>query len=403
MSRPRKPFRKTVTVADVNVTVYERKNSTPLWIDVTVGGKRRRISAGHSNRELALQEAQELAQDLAERSEAEWGPDLTLGCVVDVYMREKGPLLSPRWRQQIETQAHLFLEAWGHDLPVVAIDQTLADNYVDSRRSGRLTPTKGRTRGVRDGTIHAEFRSLKVVFNWAKRRRRPNGRPLLTGNPLDGLTWPKERNVRRPVASHDRFLQTLAMANTVDGSGRLRCALTLGRYTGRREGAICGLSASDLLMDEVAVRAALAAQGMDERKAEHFPFGGIRWRSDTDKMGTAWIVPISEQAPEEIDGYLQTSPRLGAVPLFPSDRDPMKPIGIYVMGRWLMEAERLAGLPKLEQGRWHPYRRLWATERKHVPVQDVAAAGGWNSVDTVLKVYQQSDPQGVLRAVTGSA
>ena len=73
------------------------------------------------------------------------------------------------------------------------------------------------------------------------------------------------------------------------------------------------------------------------------------------------------------------------------------------MGRWLMEAERLAGLPKLEQGRWHPYRRLWATERKHVPVQDVAAAGGWNSVETVLKVYQQSDPQGVLRAVTGSA
>ena len=81
----------------------------------------------------------------------------------------------------------------------------------------------------------------------------------------------------------------------------------------------------------------------------------------------------------------------------------MKPIGIYVMGRWLMEAERLAGLPKLEQGRWHPYRRLWATERKHVPVQDVAAAGGWNSVETVRRVYQQSDPAGVLRAVTGSA
>ena len=125
MSRPRKPYRKTVTVGEVKVTVYERKNSTPLWIDVTVAGKRRRISAGHSNRELALREAQELAQDLAERSEAEWSPDLTLGYVVDLYLREKGPLLSPRWRQQIETQAHLFREAWGHDLPVVAIDQTL--------------------------------------------------------------------------------------------------------------------------------------------------------------------------------------------------------------------------------------------------------------------------------------
>lgn len=403
MSRPRKPYRKTVTVGEVNVTVYERKNSTPLWIDVTVGGKRRRISAGHSNRELALREAQELASDLAARSEAELGPDLTLGYVVDLYLREKGPLLSPRWRQQIETQAHLFVGAWGHDRPVAAIDQTFVDNYVDSRRTGQLTPAKGRIRGVRDGTINAEFRSLKVVFNWGRKRRRPNGRPLLTENPLDGLTWPKERNVRRPVASHDRFVRTLAMANTVDSAGRLRCALTLARYTGRREGAICGLFASDLLPDDRAVRAALATQGMDERKAEHFPFGGIRWRSDTDKMGTSWIVPISQEAREEIDRYLQESPRLGAVPLFPSDRDALKPIGIYVMGRWLMEAEGLAGLPKLEQGRWHPYRRLWATERKHVPVQDVAAAGGWNSVETVLKVYQQSDPEGVLRAVTGSA
>ena len=47
--------------------------------------------------------------------------------------------------------------------------------------------------------------------------------------------------------------------------------------------------------------------------------------------------------------------------------------------------------------------RLWATERKHVPVQDVAAAGGWNSVETVRQLYQQADPAGVLRAVTGSA
>ena len=40
-------------------------------------------------------------------------------------------------------------------------------------------------------------------------------------------------------------------------------------------------------------------------------------------------------------------------------------------------AARSAELPKLRGGVWHPYRRLWATERKHLPDLDVAAAGGW--------------------------
>jgi hypothetical protein len=31
-----------------------------------------------------------------------------------------------------------------------------------------------------------------------------------------------------------------------------------------------------------------------------------------------------------------------------------------------------------------------------LPVMDVAAAGGWNDVDTLLKVYQQPDPHTLL-------
>jgi hypothetical protein len=39
-----------------------------------------------------------------------------------------------------------------------------------------------------------------------------------------------------------------------------------------------------------------------------------------------------------------------------------------------------------------------ATERKHLSVKDVAAAGGWNDVTTLLKCYPQPDEQS-LRAV----
>lgn len=48
---------------------------------------------------------------------------------------------------------------------------------------------------------------------------------------------------------------------------------------------------------------------------------------------------------------------------------------------------------------WHAYRRKWAIERKHLPLKDVAAAGGWKDVNTLLEIYQQADEESVL-AVT---
>ena len=47
---------------------------------------------------------------------------------------------------------------------------------------------------------------------------------------------------------------------------------------------------------------------------------------------------------------------------------------------------------------WHAFRRLWATERKAFPVKDVAAAGGWKDITTLIDCYQQPDDD-TLRAV----
>ena len=40
-----------------------------------------------------------------------------------------------------------------------------------------------------------------------------------------------------------------------------------------------------------------------------------------------------------------------------------------------------------------------ATERKGYPVKDVAAAGGWKDEGTLLKSYQQADPDTVRQVV----
>ncbi len=52
-------------------------------------------------------------------------------------------------------------------------------------------------------------------------------------------------------------------------------------------------------------------------------------------------------------------------------------------------------------GAWHPYTRLSATQRKHLPAQDVAAAGGWSSVEVVQEIYQKADPRTMLKVVEG--
>ena len=44
------------------------------------------------------------------------------------------------------------------------------------------------------------------------------------------------------------------------------------------------------------------------------------------------------------------------------------------------------------------FRRVWATERKHLPPQDVAAAGGWLDIGTLQGCYQQPD-EDTLRSV----
>ncbi len=52
---------------------------------------------------------------------------------------------------------------------------------------------------------------------------------------------------------------------------------------------------------------------------------------------------------------------------------------------------------------WHAYRRKWATERKHLPDVDVAAAGGWSDTATLKLAYQQADEATMFRVVSEPA
>jgi hypothetical protein len=71
----------------------------------------------------------------------------------------------------------------------------------------------------------------------------------------------------------------------------------------------------------------------------------------------------------------------------------------HLADKWLRKAEKLAKLLPQEGSLWHAYRRKWATERKHMSDVDVAAAGGWKTVETLKSAYQQADPETMLLVV----
>ena len=45
-------------------------------------------------------------------------------------------------------------------------------------------------------------------------------------------------------------------------------------------------------------------------------------------------------------------------------------------------------------------RRKWASERKHLPLVDVAAAGGWKDTQTLVNCYQHADKETMLAVMS---
>jgi integrase len=435
----RKAWSKLIEAHGVKVRLFERGGtiyrSVALGRTTSENGKPRTQhdvrSMKHADRTTAEDQARDLCKELAAGRIAGVKPDtLTLGKLFALYTQRRLPSLKPDRQQYSRACMAMFLECWGADQLVAGIEQEHVDRFVRLRRSGELVPPalKQRPEGekpgrghrragpVRDGTLHSNLTGwLSPVFNWAMRAKGDGGRRILSANPLHDCTVPVERAKRRPVASHARYTATQEHTDAVDPSGRLRCILALARYTGRRASAICQLRASDVLLSTDRVRGALAAEGMDERLADHMPQGAIRWGQDTDKEGLLFVTALSPAARVELDRYQKKDPRVGDVPLFPAPRrkpkkkaqqsakpDPEKPITRFRAAEMLIEAERRAQQPKLERGAYHAYRRLWASERKHLPDVDVAAAGGWKDPETMKKSYQQPDAATMLGVINAS-
>jgi integrase len=193
---------------------------------------------------------------------------------------------------------------------------------------------------------------------------------------LAAYTVPRERNPKRPLIDAAAVAALLAAAGQV--SPQLPLLITLADSTGRRLSSVLGLRWDDIDLQR----------------------GCIRWRAELDKTRRASETPIPKAAVPQLSLQRRLQAAIGSALLFPHPKRSRagQPVTRHLAAYWLKRAFELAGIPKPEGSLWHAFRRRWATSRKHLPLVDVAAAGGWRDLTTLLTCYQQPDEE-TLREV----
>jgi len=404
MARRRKLWSFSAGSHGAKVTVFERSPGSVLYARAHDGqGGYKWVSLGHRDRDqakdYALDQAAKLRKGLAEIQD----PRLTLAKLFASYAAHVSPSKKPRTQMADARKIELWNRFLGAGKDPSKITRQEWNAFIAARSSGAIggrgSPVPAdKRRVVGDRAVEIDLVFLRAVLNWATTWEDQPGRRLLRENPVRGFEVPSEKNPRRPVASDDRYDAVRAVSDEV--TMRVRVGgkhafprsylfelLDIARGTGRRITAICRLRFEDLRLTSTASA----------------PHGAIRWPGTTDKEGREWMAPIDAKVRAALDRILAERPGIGAAYLFPSPADPALPLDYGLASEWLRRAEMLAGLPKLERGIWHPYRRAWATARKHLPLADVAAAGGWKGTQTLTKCYQQADEATMLSVVLGGA
>src|SRR5438093_1362382 len=202
-----------------------------------------------------------------------------------------------------------------------------------------------------------------------------SGGSLPNRHALEKVRIPTEKDPKRPLLDAESIRALLAVAPTVHPL--LRPMILLAWRTGRRVSAILALRWDDV----------------------DFEKGTIRWRAEHDKIRQTWVVPARRDLLKELRQFRAERPGIGSVLLFPHPqrrRHRGGPVTRHLAAYWLKEAFERGRIARANGGLWHMFRRAWATERKDLPLKDVAAAGGWRDTSTLLR-YQQPDDE-TLRA-----
>jgi integrase len=347
-------------------------------------------SLGTTDRDEAEQYGKELLAELLRGTPSQRDSTVTLGELWERYRREAPSYLdsTETTKKDARSRVNILLGHFGEQCDVTTLTEHDIKVYTKKRLAGGITSKSGHeTKQVRPRSAEADLVLLHSMLRWATTVRTSDGKRWLKENPLHGVRKIREQNPVRPVATWDRFIKTreamqelASKAKSDDQRSRwikLELALVLAEATGRRLNSIRQLRWDDI----------------------DFERHTIRWRAEADKKRRESVVPLPQDLVDELKAFRK---RLGAFGgwIFGRTSDGDQPMDRHLFDKWLVVAEKRAKLPKLKGGLWHPYRRKWATERKNLSLKDVAAAGGWKDIETLLRCYQQPDDDSLLAVMS---
>jgi integrase len=348
-----------------------------LFAEYRRDGRKIRQSLGHTDRQLAKQEADELAVTLRqpERHEA-----ILLGQLFDNYLREVTPTKARTSQYHDRATIEWFRRVFGAMRRADELTFRDAARYeIERRRAGdlRLRPKPGTNPALatqhplRSRTIAYDLRLLKSILIWGV------GAGLLARNPLTGYKVTDDGTPRRPVFTETQYRALLETAAAFPW--QFRCLLVLAHETGHRLGAILSLQWRDVDLSA----------------------GRLTWRGEADKIGYEHVTPMTDTARRAIEDARRRAPGIGDAPVMPGSKERAKPVGTDLARDWLQRAQVRAKVPP-EPGRgWHAFRRNFASELRHVGLRDLCDLGGWKDPTTVVKCYQRPSEDAMRAALAG--
>jgi integrase len=258
------------------------------------------------------------------------------------------------------------------DLAIPDFTPSAVQKYMEYRKKEGHAPA-GRS----------DLVALSIAINWAI------GEKMLKENPLtDKNARAKMKLNRKParaVADKARYSALKAKGGQVPPE--FGVLLDLAWHTGHRISAILGLRWSHVSF----------------KKSEDAPNGSIIWYSGAqgDNKKHEHTLPMNPAASKALATWKKASGIVGESKawVFPAEMDASKALERHTTKKWLRRAATLAELAHMKHGGWHAFRRGWATARKHMPLKDVAAGGGWNDTQSVIECYQHADPETTKKVV----
>lgn len=327
-----------------------------------------KVAQEREARRLGCEFIEVLAQSKTARA-AERASPLTLGRLLDRYTSDGLLKVSAGYRRDTLSSVRRVVESFGAGLLVTDLRPSHLERYLTDR--------------VREGHAPAGRRDLVAL---AKACRWAEGEEIIEVNPLDKEKARAAMRVRtkieRPFYTLADYEALRAVGSQLDAPAFLPL-IALAWHTGRRISALLAL------------------------RWEHVKFGPTP--NSEDGLVTWYAGAVPDKKKFEHETYLnrevhaalfawraQSSSGSGYV--FPMTGDPSRPMGKTGPKKWLLKAERLAGLKHQKHAGFHCFRRGWVTFRKHMPLPDIMAAGGWVDQNSILRSYQQPTPADTRRA-----